>query len=395
MISKPRGTRDFLPDEKEERVRTYGALRETAKLFGYREVETPTFELAELFIARSGPEVVDQMYTFEDRGGRLLALRPELTASVARMYSAEMRSIPKPLKLFYFGNCYRYERPQKGRYREFAQFGAEVIGNDSPAANADLIGMAFRNIAAVGLDEYVFRIGDLRVLRAILGDDATPEVMRLIDKKDPGLKAVLPDRADAILDSRIDEVRSIVGDDVMAEYDELTGILDAMDVNYEFDVGIARGLDYYNGIVFEADAPALGAEKQVCGGGSYDLGGVVGIEGLKATGFAMGIDRLILAREKDDAVGPIANVYIAALDDAAIPVALSVGQRLRTAGIPTDIGLGSARPNKAIKAALDRGCSSVILIGEDELAANTVTVKDLATKEQTTVPVDSIVDNLS
>jgi len=395
MISKPRGTRDFLPDEKEERVRTYGALRDTAKLFGYREVETPTFELADLFIARSGPEVVDQMYTFEDRGGRLLALRPELTASVARMYSAEMRSIPKPLKLFYFGNCFRYERPQKGRYREFAQFGAELIGNDSPAANADLICLAVLNMKAVGLDDHVLRIGDLRVLKTLLGDDATPEVMRLIDKKDPELRGVLPDRADAILDSRVDEVRSVAGEEIMADYDQLTVYLDAMDVEYEFDVGIARGLDYYNGIVFEADAPSLGAEKQVCGGGSYDLGGVVGIEGLKATGFAMGIDRLILATGGSDERAPVVSVYIAALDDAAVPIALAAAQSLRVAGISTDVGISTTRPNKAIKAALDRGASSVIFIGEDELASNSVTVKDLATKEQTTIPLDTLVEHLS
>ena len=395
MISKPRGTRDFLPDEKEERVRTYGALRETARLFGYREVETPTFELAELFIARSGPEVVDQMYTFEDRGGRLLALRPELTAPVARMYSAEMRSIPKPLKLFYFGNCYRYERPQKGRYREFAQFGAELIGTDSPAANADLIGLAVQNLAAVGLDDYVLRVGDLRVLKALLGDDATPEVMRLIDKKDPALRGVLPDRADAILDPRIDDVRGMAGPDVMAGFDELAGHLDAMGVSFEFDVGIARGLDYYSGIVFEADAPSLGAEKQVCGGGSYDLGGVVGIEGLRATGFAMGIDRLIMASGGTEERTQVANVYIAALDDTAIPVALSAARSLRRAGISTDVALAPTRPNKAIKAALDRGASTVIFIGEDELASNTAAVKDLSSKEQTTVPMDDLVEHLS
>ncbi|MCI0497297.1 MAG: histidine--tRNA ligase [Thermoplasmata archaeon] len=395
MIARPRGTRDVLPDEMEERVRAFGALRRVAALYGYGEVETPTFEHADLFIARSGAEVVEQMYTFEDRGGRILALRPELTAPVARMYSSEMRSWAKPLRLCYFGKCYRYERPQKGRYREFTQFGAELIGDDSTAANADLIAMAAASLGALGLGDIVIRIGDLRVLRALLGDRAGPDVMRLVDKKDPALREVVPDVADLILEPRMDEAREAVGREVTADLERLLSYLEGMGVATVVDIGIARGLDYYNGTVFEADAPSLGAEKQVCGGGSYDLGGVVGIEGLKATGFAIGLDRVLLASGRSGPRVGNLDAYVAPLLEAAMGPALSLSATLRQRGVRTEVGLSPERPAKAIKVALEKGATHVVFIGEEELAAGMVAVRDLAGKEQEALTAGEAVARIS
>ena len=153
MIERPRGTRDFLPDDMERRRHYEGLLRGTAKTFGFREVATPIFEEAELFIARSGPNVLKELYAFKDKGDRDIALRPEMTAAVIRMFVNEMSNDPKPLKLFYFGQCFRYERPQSGRYREFFQFGAELIGNPNASSDAEVIAMAAAMIKALGLKE--------------------------------------------------------------------------------------------------------------------------------------------------------------------------------------------------------------------------------------------------
>ena len=187
MIERPRGTRDFLPDDMERRRHYEGLLRGTAKTFGFREVATPIFEEAELFIARSGPNVLKELYAFKDKGDRDIALRPEMTAAVIRMFVNEMSNDPKPLKLFYFGQCFRYERPQSGRYREFFQFGAELIGNPNASSDAEVIAMAAAMIKALGLKEYRIRIGHIGVLRQMIADAGVPkeraaEVLQKLDK---------------------------------------------------------------------------------------------------------------------------------------------------------------------------------------------------------------------
>ena len=154
MIQCPRGTRDFLPDEMERRRFFENRLRHTARTFGFREVETPIFEDAELFILRSGPNVLKELYAFEDKGGRQIALRPEMTAPVVRMFVNGMSNEPKPIKVFYFGQCFRYERPQSGRYREFFQFGAEIIGGATPETDAEAIALASAMIKQIGIKDY-------------------------------------------------------------------------------------------------------------------------------------------------------------------------------------------------------------------------------------------------
>ena len=175
MIQRPRGTRDFLPDEMERRRHYEGILRGVAKTFGFREVATPIFEDAELFILRSGPNVLKELYNFKDKGDREVALRPEMTAPVIRMFVNEMSNEPKPIKMFYFGQCFRYERPQSGRYREFFQFGAELIGNPNPETDAEVISMAASMIKALGLKEYRFRIGHIGVLKQRIADAGVPK----------------------------------------------------------------------------------------------------------------------------------------------------------------------------------------------------------------------------
>jgi len=188
MIQKPRGTRDFLPDEMERRRHYEGILRHIALTFGFREISTPIFEETELFVLRSGPNILNELYAFKDKGDRDIALRPEMTAPAVRMFVNGMSNEPKPVKMFYFGQCFRYERPQSGRYREFYQFGAELIGNKNPESDAEVIALAASMIEALGLNDYRIRIGHIGVLRQKLADSGVPkertaEILQKLDKK--------------------------------------------------------------------------------------------------------------------------------------------------------------------------------------------------------------------
>ncbi|MEM3478202.1 MAG: ATP phosphoribosyltransferase regulatory subunit, partial [Archaeoglobaceae archaeon] len=184
-IERPRGTRDFLPEEMEKRRDVEKRLREIAESFGYREVATPTFEHSELFKLKSGEGIIEEMYVFKDKSERELALRPELTAPIIRMFVNECSRMPKPLRFYYIGNCFRYERPQKARYREFWQFGVELIGSDSYLANAEVIFLAYKMLKSLEID-FELNIGHVGILRSILSPlgDKAERAMRLIDKND-------------------------------------------------------------------------------------------------------------------------------------------------------------------------------------------------------------------
>ncbi|MFA5863012.1 MAG: HisS family protein, partial [Candidatus Thermoplasmatota archaeon] len=198
-FDRPRGTRDFRPEEMQKRRWLEGVFREAFRCFGYREIATPTFESTDLFAAKSGPNVVNEIYTFKDKGDRDICLRPELTAPVIRFYVNELTHEPKPLKLFYYGSCFRYEEPQEGRYREFWQFGLELIGPSGPQADAEVISVAVAALKAAGLRNFVLHVGHIGVLRALMGAFEAPaekkaEIYRRIDKDD----ATLPDLLDEL-----------------------------------------------------------------------------------------------------------------------------------------------------------------------------------------------------
>ncbi|HJX04853.1 MAG TPA: ATP phosphoribosyltransferase regulatory subunit, partial [Thermoplasmata archaeon] len=189
MIQRPRGTRDFGPQEMAKRRKIEQAMRETCLKFGFGEVVTPTFEHSELFTLRSGQAIIDEMYVFRDKGDRELALRPEITASVIRFYVNELSAAPKPLKLYYVGNCFRYENPQSGRYREFFQIGAELIGSKNPETDAEVIALAVNCVRAAGLENFVVRVGHIGVLKSLVNEKITDpsvaaDVLRMIDKED-------------------------------------------------------------------------------------------------------------------------------------------------------------------------------------------------------------------
>ncbi|MFH0815332.1 MAG: histidine--tRNA ligase [Methanobacteriota archaeon] len=413
-FQRPRGTRDFGPDEMARRRAVEERMRSAARLFGFGEVQTPTFEELGLFTARSGEGVVDEMYAFKDKGGRDISLRPELTAPVMRWYLNDMTSAPKPIKIFYFGNCFRYERPQSGRYREFFQFGVEIIGAPLLAADTEIVALADAILKAAGLSGYQIRLGQIGILRGMLEKlgvpkDSWTKALHFLDKAEyEELRRVLDEcgiygeKGDAIVSLAqmrggvdvLDAASKLAGDlEGLAYLRLLAARLESMGVSgLQFDLGVVRGLDYYTGMVFEIDVAELGAEKQVCGGGSYALAEVFGGKPIDSTGFAIGFDRVMLALEKQgakqEAQGP--DVYVVPVGEEAIPAASMLVTKLRAAGTVADIELMGRNISKALKYADAIKAKKVAIIGAKELADGTVTYKDMKTGEQTVERIDTI-----
>ncbi|MHB8603990.1 MAG: histidine--tRNA ligase [Thermoplasmatota archaeon] len=428
-VERPRGTRDFKPEEMGKRRALEERFRASFASYGYREVATPTFEHTDLFEMKSGEGVKQQIYHFKDKGDRDLALRPELTAPVLRFYVNELSREPKPLKLFYFGPCFRYEEPQKGRYREFWQFGLELIGPSGPEADAEAIGVAHAALSATGLKNFHLHVGHIGVLRALVaatglaGKDAG-EIFRRIDKDDRGLEDFLAERkVDARLAGAIAAVathkrRLVLGDEEgapraveeyfaealtavkpgvstevfrgveanIARLKEMLGYLATYGVgSLEMDLGVARGLDYYTGVVFEFEAPELGAEKQIGGGGAYALAELFGGEPVGSVGFGLGFDRILLALEKEGrapAVPPAVELYIAALTDAARVAALELASALRKEGLRVDVDLMRRKLAKNLDYASGLGAPFVAILGEKELAQGIATLRNMKSGEQ-------------
>ena len=413
MIQRPRGTRDFLPDDMEKRRYYEGRLRNVAKTYGFREIATPIFEESELFILRSGPNVLGELYAFKDKGDREIALRPEMTAPAIRMFVNEMSNDPKPIKMFYFGQCFRYERPQSGRYREFFQFGAELIGNPNVESDAEVISMAGAMIRSFGLKDYKIRIGHIGVLRQKVSDSGVPkermaEVLQKLDKKNydeatPLLKSMgVTD--DAIRDL-YDLTETVGGPEVLSKVPgeagdylrRLVELLRVMGVeDPEIDLGVVRGLDYYTGMVFEAEAPALGAEKQICGGGSYTLSELFGGEKVFSTGFAVGFDRILLAAEKEGQTYEKEGIdaYVVPVSDDVRLESAKIVTMLRDEGLRSDIDIMGRKMAKAMKYASITGAKNVIIIGAKELESCSVTVRDMVSGEQKVIKIENLIEEL-
>jgi len=410
MIQRPRGTRDFGPAEMAKRRRVEQAMRDACARFGFGEVVTPTFEHSELFTLRSGQGIIDEMYVFRDKGDREMALRPEITASVMRFYVNELSTMPKPLKLYYVGNCFRYENPQSGRYREFFQLGAELIGSKNPETDAEVIALAVNCIRSAGLEDYVVRIGHIGILKSLvkeqIGDDRTAaEVLRMIDKEDwdalgdmfdaKALPRQLFDRITAVADIKggIDELNNLEESEATRHLREVFDVLRLYGIDEaQIDLGIVRGLDYYTGMVFEIDAPRLGAEKQIMGGGSYTLSELFGGEPVFSTGFAIGIDRVVLAvdAERQVELEPALDAYVIPAKDDMRRYAFGIVSRLRAQGLRADVDLMRRTMSKNLKYASAVGARYAVIVGKEEMAKRSVTLRDMKTGKQEVVPADDL-----
>jgi histidyl-tRNA synthetase len=404
-----KGTRDLLPPE----TAVWAAVEETARrvfgLYGYQEIRTPLLEHTELFVRTVG-EATDivgkEMYTFPDRKGRSLTLRPESTASVARAFVENgLHDGPLPVRLFYVGPQFRYERPQKGRYRQFHQIGAELLGDASPWADAELLLMLDRFLRELGftdLEVLVNTVGDApsraayrEALRAFLAphaDRLSPDSrrrldlnpLRILDGKDPADRELLAG-APALAD--------FLGEEAREHFATVRAALDRFGVRFQVSERLVRGLDYYTHTVFEIVSHELGAQDALVGGGRYDeLVSDLGGPRVPGIGFAIGEDRLIdvLPAAFRERAAPAPPVLGAAIGAPQAGAALAAAEALRSAGVACELEPGT-RSLKAVMKRADRlGATRLVLVGEDEAARGVATVKDLRSGEQREVPPEAL-----
>jgi histidyl-tRNA synthetase len=403
-----KGVRDILPPESALWNRVDAAAREVFATYGYGEIRLPVFEPTELFARSIGAEtdvVAKEMYTFEDRDSASITLRPEATASVVRAYIEHgMYTRPGNVKLYYLGPMFRRERPQKGRYRQFYQIGAELLGSsDHAALDAEVIEMLlafFARIELKGATLYLNSIGDkncrpayvellraaLEKVRGQLGPDSQRRIetnpLRVLDSK-------LPEEQAAI--ETLPRIAEHLCDDCRAHYARLKEELALRNIVYQENWRLVRGLDYYMRTTFEITAPGLGSQNAVCGGGRYDglvelLGGPATTKGI---GFAIGADRLMLSLEEaGQAAGNVAagggiEVFLAWFGAATYPAAVALGRKLRERGIAVELPAGEMKFGKALSLADRLGARYAVILGEEELAARQFTVKRLVDGEQT------------
>jgi histidyl-tRNA synthetase len=388
----------------------YDRAAAIARLYGYRYVETPGFEATELFARTSGETsdvVTKEMYTFEDRKGRSLTLRPEGTAPVMRAYLAEMQEQPSPFKAYYLTRMYRYARPQEGRYREHRQFGIEVFGEEDPTADVEVIAVGdayLRGLDLTRIELQLNSIGDevcrpayreelvafLRANRDRLSDEHRDRFednpLRVLDCKDAACRAVASE-APKIIDRLCDPCR--------AHFDGVQAGLKDAGLSWVLETTLVRGLDYYTRTAFEFVSPGLSPQQgTLFGGGRYDgLAEVLGGPRVPGVGFGMGLERVLMAIEQEGHEAPEESgptVFVVGVGDAGRARALGLVRELRAAGVAADTAFGD-RPLKAQLKMADRaGAAYAAIVGERELEAGSVTLRRLADGEQEDVAADAL-----
>ncbi|MEM7050012.1 MAG: histidine--tRNA ligase [Acidobacteriota bacterium] len=396
-----KGTRDLLPAETGIWAAVEAVARRVFASYGFGEIRTPVLESTELFVRGVGEStdiVGKEMYTFADKKGRSVTLRPESTAAVARAFIEHgMASWPSPVRLFYLGPQFRYERPQRGRYRQFHQLGAEVLGDEGPTSDAEVLLLLLRFLGELGfrdLEVLLNTVGDaasrqaygealrayLEPYRDRLGEDSRRRLvsnpLRILDTKVPAERELLAD-APALGDCLSPAARD--------HFDELRRLLDRFAIGYCLDDRLVRGLDYYTKTVFEIVSGELGAQNAVCGGGRYDrLISDLGGPEVPGIGFAIGLDRLvdILPQKFRQRAAGGQPVVVAALGEVAPEHAIAAAEALRGAGVAAVAELVSRSVKATLKRADKKGARHVVLIGEEEVEAGVVTWKDLSRGEQ-------------
>ncbi|MFZ0633961.1 MAG: histidine--tRNA ligase [Candidatus Acidiferrales bacterium] len=400
-----KGTRDILPPETALWNRVEQTAREVFGTYGYGEIRLPIFEQTELFARSIGVDtdvVSKEMYTFTDRDDSTVSLRPEATASVCRAYIEHgMQTLPGNVKLYYMGPMFRRERPQKGRYRQFYQIGAEVLGqSDAPAIDAELIEMLlvfFERTGLKGAALTVNSIGDKNCRRQYV-DLLREELRRVKDKLGADSQRRIETNPLRVLDSKLPEEQAIIEklpriadhlcDDCRAHFAELQAELKLRGIAYEINWRLVRGLDYYMRTTFEIVAPGLGSQNAVCGGGRYDgLVELLGGPPTKGIGFAIGLDRLILSlQETAKPAARSLDAYIAWMGEKSYAPSVRLARKLRDAGISVELPPEEMKFKKSLGLADKLGARFALIIGEDEVASGQFTLKRLADGEQRKLP---------
>lgn len=408
IIKPVKGTRDYYPELMAVRKWLYEAAGSVSSSFGYQEYEGPIIESLELYAAKSGDELVkEQSFVFEDRGGNLITLRPELTPSLARMVAQRQNQLLFPLRWWSFGPFWRYERPQKGRTREFFQWNIDLIGSDSATADAELVAIVASFFKAVGLspDDAQILVNNRHLMESELAKfgihgDFLKDIFRLIDRRDklPAQKWAAY-AAELGLDSlQIDQLENLLNNqDLWQKSDALKGFFPAVEAlgvsDYvQFAPHVIRGLDYYTGTVFEAQAVKGGLRRSILGGGRYDnLLSDVGGDNIPAVGFAMGDLVITLVLEElslipENIKSSPASILVTVFDEDTLTDALSLAKELRTAGLKVNSYPQADKLGKQLKYGDRTGVKIAVLLGPDEISNNEVTLKDLSTGEQQKVP---------
>lgn len=401
-----RGTQDILPDNIYKWNHVESVIKELCALYGYSEIRTPMFEDTKLFLRGIGDTtdvVAKEMYTFEDRGGRSITLRPENTAAVVRSYlEHKLYGDQQVHKLFYIGSMFRYDRPQAGRYREFHQFGVEVLGASSPAADAEVINLAYTLFKTLGLKElelHINSIGDYKC-RPIYRQ----KLIEFFEEKEDQLcddcQARLHKNPLRILDCKEDSCRrasagapKITGylcDECEKKFEAVKRYLAALEIPYSVDSRLVRGLDYYTNTAFEIQYPPLGAQSAICGGGRYDgLVEDVGGPSTPGIGFAVGLERLLLALEMQKLIPEPANrkkVYIVTLGEDAIVEGIKIQQHLRDKGVIAEIDLQDRSIKGQMKQAGKNNAEYTVIIGANEMEKKEAAVKNMENGKQQDIP---------
>ena len=413
MINIPKGTKDVLPSQAYKWQFIEDCARKTARQFNINEVRTPVFEHTELF-ARGVGDTTDivnkEMYTFLDKGGRSVTLKPEGTAGVARMFIENgLASSPLPMKSYYITPCYRYERPQAGRLREFHQFGVEIYGSPAPSADVEAIFAASAFLQKLGISAQL-RLNSIgcpacragynaalkEYFRPRLGEMCATcrerfekNPLRMLDCKEEGCKAITAG-APKILD--------YLCPDCAAHFQKVEELLAASGIEYVVDPNIVRGLDYYTRTVFEFVSDSIGAQGTVCAGGRYD-GLIAGLGGpsTPAVGFAAGLERLLLLMDNTGArfpAAPVPDIYVAGMDEASRARALSLVAALRRQDISAECDLMERSVKAQLKYADKLGARYVAVIGENELAEGAVNLKKMSDGSSVKLPFGEICNYL-
>ena len=413
----PRGTQDILPEQSWKWQQVEKIMRDVCSTYRYEEIRTPMFEQTELFQRTVGDTtdiVQKEMYTFEDRGGRSMTLRPEGTAPVVRSFvENKMHGYPdQPVKLYYIGPMFRYERQQAGRYRQFVQFGVEAIGSDNPAIDAETIALALDVYKRVGLT-------DLKLVINSLGDKESRTAHReaLVEHFKPHIgefcsdcQTRLEQNPLRILDCKKDHEHPLMksapalpdylNEESRTYFDQVLAYLDAAGIDYELDPNLVRGLDYYNHTAFEimSTSKGFGAITTLCGGGRYNsLTEEIGGPDAAGIGFAMSIERLLLALEaegksfeREDTL----DLYIVTLGSRAEREAFPMLQTLRHAGVRADMDFLSRKMKGQMKSADRLGATYTIVLGDNELDEGVAQLKEMATGKQHEVSLEKITEEV-
>lgn len=421
-ITTPKGTYDIIPDEVDPSLmwrQSYlwhyveTIFSKNAKNFGFDEIRTPLFERTELFkrgVGEGSDIVSKEMYTFDDKGGRSMTLRPEMTASVMRAFvEKSLHNISSVHKLFYIGPMFRYDRPQAGRYRQFFQFGVEAIGNACPEQDAEVIDLLFSICKDLGLNNLMLNINSVgdKESRAnfsqALKEFLTPKkdklsldsqnrllnnTLRILDSKDPK-------DHEALIGAP--SLNDFLNEESKENFAKVLRLLDSLEIPYHINEKLVRGLDYYNKTVFELTTSSTGSQNAIGGGGRYDgLMKTLGGQDLPSVGFAIGIERILQAmiqQNVDLPAKPSADLYIIALGDLASNFAFKLTHDMRKASKIVEMDFSSKKLKDRLKIADQRRAKKVLIIGDDELKNNKAELKDMLLRTSQEVSLSSIKDS--